>query len=105
MLTVEVGGSSIQAIVFGRLDQGEIVSLAQHQSDPWLLAAPGLVEGNWVRGAHHLGWMDIQASHELQMTSAPLLSMNDMEAAALGEWYLRAEPPGVMLYIGIGTGA
>ena len=105
MLTVEVGGSSTQAIVFERPDQGEIVSLAQHKSDPWLLAAPGLVEGNRIRGAHHLGWMDIQASHELQMTSSPLLSMNDMEAAALGEWSLRAQPPGVLLYIGIGTGA
>lgn len=105
MLTVEVGGSSTQAILFEHPEQGRIVSLDEHQDDPWLLAAPGLVEGNRIRGAHHLGWLNVQASHELRMRSTPLLSMNDIEAAALGEWCLRGQPRGVLLYIGIGTGA
>lgn len=105
MLTVEVGGSSTQAILFESPEQGTIVSLDEHQDDPWLLATPGLVEGNRIRGAHHLGWMDVQASQELEMRFTPLLSMNDIDAAALGEWYLRAQPPGILLYIGIGTGA
>ncbi len=38
------------------------------------------------------------------MTSSPLLSMNDAEAAALGEWWLRGQPQGALLYIRLGTG-
>ncbi len=104
MLTVEVGGSSIQAIQFADSSHGRIVPLHQHRTDRWLLAAPGLVEGNRVRGAHHLGWMDVQASDELGMSSPPLLSMNDAEAAALGEWVLCRQPNETLLYIVMGTG-
>lgn len=104
MLTVEVGGSSIQAIYFASSVAAEVVPLDQHRDDPWLLAAPGLIDGDRVRGAHHLGWQDVRASHELQMSSSPLLSMNDAEAAALGEWWLRGRPQDTSLYIGLGTG-
>jgi predicted NBD/HSP70 family sugar kinase len=104
MLTVEVGGSSTQAIQFEHPAWGTIVPLDGHRTDPWLLAAPGLVEGDRVRGAHHLGWLDVQASRELRMASPPLLSMNDAEAAALGEWWLCGQPQGMVLYIGLGTG-
>ena len=104
MLTVEVGGSSVQAVHFDEFNDGNVVELGQHSTDTWLLAAPGLVEGNRVRGAHHLGWMDIQASEELGMSSKPILSMNDAEASALGEWWLHGEPSGVMLYVVMGTG-
>ena len=91
MLTIEVGGSSTQAIQFERPEGGVIVSVDEHRSEPWLLAAPGLVEGNRIRGAHQLGWMDVQASDVLHMQSPPLLSMNDAEAAALGEWWLSGQ--------------
>jgi len=77
MLTVEVGGSLTQAIQLEHPAWGTTVSLDEHRADPWLLAAPGLVEGNRIRGAHHLGWLDVQASSELRMASHPLLSMND----------------------------
>ncbi len=92
MLTVEVGGSSIQAIHFATPMKGEVVPLAQYHAEPWLLAAPGLVEGDRIRGAHHLGWLDVRASHELLMPAPPLLSMNDAEAATLGEWWLPFGP-------------
>lgn len=104
MLTVEVGGSSIQAVQFDSPTRSQIVELDDHSAHDWLLAAPGLVEGDRVRGAHHLNWMDVQASVELGMSSPPLLSMNDAEASALGEWVLCGEPEGVMLYIVMGTG-
>ncbi len=104
ILTVEVGGSSLQAVRFERPELGTVVPLSEHRSDPWLLAAPGLVEGDRVRGAHHLGWLDVQASRELSMASSPLLSMNDAEAAALGEWWLRGRLSGTLLYVGLGTG-
>lgn len=104
ILAVEVGGSSVQAVRLERPESAEVVSLAEHRDAPWLLAAPGLVEGDRVRGAHHLGWLDVRASHELLMASPPLLSMNDAEAAALGESRLHSRPPGTLLYIGLGTG-
>lgn len=105
MLTVEVGGSSIQAIRFtGSGSEGTFVSLHEYRHEPWLLAAPGLVEGDRVRGAHHLGWMDVHASEQLGMPSPPLLSMNDAEASGLGEWVLFERPAHTMLYIVMGTG-
>ncbi len=104
MLTVEVGGSSIQAVQFDDFGHGRIVKLAHHRADDWLLASPGLVEGDRVRGAHHLNWMDVLASEELGMSGPPLLSLNDAEASALGEWILQGNPGGVMFYIVMGTG-
>jgi len=104
MLTVEVGGSSTQAVHFDNDSTYRIVTLADHHADDWLLASPGLVEGDRVRGAHHLNWMDVRASEELGMSKPPLLSLNDAEASALGEWIVQGEPDGVMFYIVIGTG-
>jgi predicted NBD/HSP70 family sugar kinase len=104
MLAVEVGGSSVQAISFDEADRGSVVSLDEHRHDEWLLAAPGLVEGDRVRGAHHLDWMDVRASEELGMHAPPVLGMNDADAAAFGEWALRGQPPGTLLYISMGTG-
>ena len=91
MLTVEVGGSSVQAAIFDRVRDtyqpatARIVRLADHRADDWLLASPGLVEGDRVRGAHHLGWMDVRPGKELGMSRSPLFSLNDAEASALGE--------------------
>jgi predicted NBD/HSP70 family sugar kinase len=104
ILTVEVGGSSIQAVLFEHRNRGEIVPLEEHRSDRWLLAAPGLVRGDSIQGAHHLGWLNVQASSVLGMSSTPRLSTNDAAAAALGEWCLRGQPDGTWLYIGLGTG-
>lgn len=104
MLVVEVGGSGIQAVWFDDANSGSIVSLDGHRHHQWLLAAPGLVEGDRVRGAHHLDWMDVQPSKELSMHAPPVLSMNDADAAALGEWVLRGQPKETLFYISIGTG-
>ena len=104
MLAVEIGGSSTQAVWLDAPDRGVVVSLDEYRDQPWLLAAPALVEGDRVRGAHHLGWMDIRASRELGMATPPSLSMNDADAAALGEWVLRGQPEGALLYISMRTG-
>ncbi|GAA1572978.1 hypothetical protein GCM10009804_31870 [Kribbella hippodromi] len=104
MLTIEVGGSSSQALLIDSGAPVREVQPAEYRDLPWLVAAPGLVEGDRVRGAHHLGWMDVHISDELGMASPPVLSMNDAEAAAIGEWLLLGRPPGITLYVGIGTG-
>ncbi|MFF0342288.1 ROK family protein [Kribbella sp. NPDC004875] len=104
MLTVEVGGSSVQALLVSEGEPPREVRLEEHRDLPWLVAAPGLVEGDRVRGAHHLGWMDVCISRELGMPSPPALSMNDAEAAGTGEWLLLGQPSGTTVYVGIGTG-
>lgn len=104
MLTIEVGGSSTQAIDWTASRNGVVVSVAEHRDDAWLLAAPGLVEDDRVRGAHHLGWLDVRPSEELGMRTMPQLSMNDAEAAALGEWVLQGRPNDTLLYVSLGTG-
>jgi hypothetical protein len=104
MLAIEVGGSSVQATNFAGDGSYNIVHLEDHRHDDWLLASPGLVEGDRVRGAHHLNWMDVSASEQLGMTKAPLLGMNDAEASALGEWVLQGSPGGTTFYIVMGTG-
>ncbi len=103
MLTIEVGGSSVQATLFEN-NGFRIVPLSEHRDDEWAYAAPGLVDGDRVRGAHHTGWLDVLASEELGMTQPPLLGMNDAEASALGEWVLRGRPAGRMFYVVMGTG-
>lgn len=101
--TVEVGGSSIQycAVV------GGVPSPVAYLGTPdvaWLLAAPGEVDGDRVRGAHHIGWADVVASEELGLGQPPLVSMNDAHAAALGEWDLHGQQSGRWLVVGLGTG-
>lgn len=104
MLVIEVGGSSRQATEV-ELPRARIVELhSVDPAQPWLLASPGQVEGDRVRHAHHIGWTDAIASRELGMGSPPLLSMNDADAAALGEWFLRGQPHEALLYLGLGTG-
>ncbi|ONK10237.1 ROK family protein [Streptomyces sp. MP131-18] len=102
---VEVGGSSVQSSVFA----GGTVEFAEGprpaaDTGPFGLAAPGLVIDGRVQGATQLGWDDVEAWRELGYPHRPDVSMNDADAAALGEWLLRAERPGSLLYAGIGTG-
>ena len=104
VLTIEVGGSSIQTLLIRDDEPPHEVDPNGYRDLPWLVAAPGLVEGDRVRGAHHLGWMDVSISHELGMPAPAALSMNDAEAAATGEWLLLGRPPGMTLYVGTGTG-
>jgi hypothetical protein len=104
MLTIEVGGSSVQATLFDNTDGYRIVPISEHRDDDWAYAAPGLVDGDRVRGAHHTGWMNVLASEELGMARPPLLGMNDAEASALGEWVLHGQPAGLMFHVVMGTG-
>jgi hypothetical protein len=55
MLTIEVGGSSVQATLFDNNNGYRIVPISEHRDDEWAYAAPGLVDGDRVRGAHHTG--------------------------------------------------
>ncbi|UCM90653.1 ROK family protein [Streptomyces marincola] len=103
---VEVGGSAVQSAVLG---EGATVRFADgphamRDTGLYGLASPGLVIDGRVRGATQLGWDDVDAWRELGYQRPPDASMNDAEAAALGEWLLRDERPGSLLYAGIGTG-
>ncbi|WP_193317884.1 MULTISPECIES: ROK family protein [Streptomyces] len=70
----------------------------------YAFTSPGLVIDGRVWGATQVGWDDIDAWRELGYRRRPDVSMNDAEAAALGEWLLREERPNSLLYAGIGTG-
>lgn len=105
VLCIEVGGSSVQAVVVDVDGTARGVELSGcHAADQWLVAAPGLVVGDRVQGAHHLGWLDTSIREQLGMDHPAAMSMNDAEAAAVGEWVALDRPAGLTLYIGIGTG-
>lgn len=108
ILSVEVGGSSTE-YVLGYFDQPMAVSASP--APPQAMAglhtcfvAPGRVTGGRVQGAHQLGWTDVNGWAELGFGGEPELSMNDAEAAALGEWILRDRHAPDLIYVGLGTG-
>jgi predicted NBD/HSP70 family sugar kinase len=104
-LAVEVGGSSVQsAVLTGGTVEFVMGAAPATEATPYGLAAPGLVVDGRVLGAHHLGWMDVEAWRELGYDRRPDVSLNDAEAGAFGEWLLRDGEPDDLLYIGIGTG-
>lgn len=105
LVTVEVGGSSVQSAVFqgGAEPQFFDGLIAAPKGGVWALAAPGLVTDGRVQGAHHLGWHDVQAWEVLGFSRRPVVSMNDAVAAAFGEFVLRGRTDD-FLYVGIGTG-
>ncbi|GAB3923012.1 hypothetical protein GCM10029976_012620 [Kribbella albertanoniae] len=104
-MAVEVGGPSVQTAT---LVDGSVVfvdGVARPETAyRYGLAAPGWVVDGRVRGAHHLGWMDVEAWEELGFPRRPEVSLNDAEAGALGEWLLRVGEPADLLYVVIGTG-
>ncbi|KAB8158876.1 ROK family protein [Streptomyces sp. 3MP-14] len=103
---VEVGGSSVQSTMLGPDGGVQFLDGPQAGADGEVfgLTAPGLVIDGRVWGATQLGWDDVAAWRELGYRRPPDVSMNDAEAAALGEWLLREERPSSLLYAGIGTG-
>ncbi len=105
MHAVEVGGSSVQSAVYagGTVEFTEGPRPAA-DTGPFGLASPGLVIDGRVWGATQRGWDDVEAWRELGYRRRPDVSMNDADAAALGEWLLRDERPGSLLCAGIGTG-
>src|ERR1700759_2687742 len=67
-------------------------------------AAPGLITGGRVRGAHHLGWLNVDGWSALGLPGSPELSMNGAEARVLGEWSIRDRQDPHLVYVGLGTG-
>ncbi|WP_405058502.1 ROK family protein [Kribbella sp. NBC_01505] len=105
LVAVEVGGSSVQTatLIDGTIAFADGV-VQPETTYRYGLAAPGWVVDGRVRGAHHLGWMDVEAWEELGFPRRPEVSLNDAEAGALGEWLLRDGTPMELLYVVIGTG-
>ncbi|MFB6723160.1 ROK family protein [Kribbella sp. NPDC056345] len=105
VVAVEVGGSSVQTatLVDGTVGFADGV-VRPETAYRYGLAAPGWVVDGRVRGAHHLGWMDVEAWEVLGFPQRPEVSLNDAEAGALGEWLLRDGEPAELLYVVIGTG-
>jgi hypothetical protein len=108
ILSVEAGGSGTE-YVLGYFGQPSAVAVSS--SPPpgtaglhTCFAAPGRVTGGRVQGALQLGWMDVNGWAQLGFAGEPGLSMNDAEAAALGEWILRDRQPPDLVYVGLGTG-
>jgi predicted NBD/HSP70 family sugar kinase len=102
---VEIGGGSIQTVLF----EGDHTTLLDgaHQPDGFALAfaVPGVIANGVVRLASNLGWKDTDPVVALQLRGPASLVINDAEAAALGEAALRG-PRGLsrLVYIGVGTG-
>ena len=103
---VEIGGGGVQTVLFNDGDAPFVLDGA-HQPDGAALAfaVPGLVVDGVVREASNLGWRDIDPVVELGLDGPASLVVNDAEAAALGEYALRApHAPERLVYVCIGTG-
>jgi predicted NBD/HSP70 family sugar kinase len=103
---IEVGGSSVQTVIFGTNGSYRLVSGAQRPDGHSLaIAVPGLIADGWVIEASNLGWKDVDPVNALGLDGPVDAVLNDAEAAALGEAWLRGQP-GLrrLVYLGIGTG-
>lgn len=101
---VEVGGSSVETVVFA--PDGTVVRIdgAVRPADTLLaIATPGIVENGRVVAASSLGWLDVDPAEALGLGAGADLVLNDAEAAALGEVALRDDVTDA-LYVCIGTG-
>lgn len=102
---IEVGGGSIQTVIF-RGDDYRIVAGAQQPAGARLaLAVPGLIGEGVVVEASNLGWRNTDPVSALGLQGHASLVLNDGEAAAIGEAALRSEADVERLvFIGLGTG-
>ena len=100
---VELGGGSIQTVVF---DEALVPTFLDGAHDnngaPLLIAVPGIVEGTRVLAASNLDWYDVDPVEELGLQGPARVVANDAAAAALGESVLRGMPD--LAYLGLGTG-
>ncbi|MEX2394602.1 MAG: ROK family protein [Actinomycetota bacterium] len=101
---VEVGGGSIQTVVFDNGTEPRMLEGA-HQPPGAVVAVavPGVISGGVVREASNLGWKDADPIERLGLEGPALVVLNDAEAAALGEAALRSYD-GRLVFIAIGTG-
>jgi predicted NBD/HSP70 family sugar kinase len=101
---VEVGGGSIQTVLF----EGDHVSLLEGAVQPdgfeLAIAVPGVVAGGVVH-ATNLGWRDADPVAVLGLAGPARLVLNDAEAASLGEAVLRGHRGlSELVYLCAGTG-
>jgi predicted NBD/HSP70 family sugar kinase len=103
---IEVGGSSVQTVIFGPGGSYEMLPGAQRPVGHALaIAVPGLIADGWVVEASNLGWRDVDPVEALGLDGPVDAVLNDAEAAALGEAWLRGgEGLKRLVYLGIGTG-
>lgn len=100
---VELGGGSVQTVVFAGSGEVHFRDGAHPDDDaPLLLAVPGIIEGTRVVAASNLGWYDVDPVEALGLRGPALIVANDAEAAALGESVLRDLAD--LAYLGLGTG-
>lgn len=99
---VEVGGGSIQTVVFNGAAPEFLDGAHEVSGVPLLIAVPGLVEGKRVLAASNLGWFNADPVVQLRLGGPAHAVCNDAEAAALGEAALRGVD--ALTYIGLGTG-
>lgn len=103
---VEVGGGSIQTVLFSNGTPARIIDGAhQPASARVAVAVPGLIQEGVVLWASNLGWRDTDPVTHLGLKGPAELVLNDAEAAALGEAVLRgADALSNLVYMCIGTG-
>jgi predicted NBD/HSP70 family sugar kinase len=102
---VEIGGGSIQTVLFANGDQRTLDGAHQPPDALLAIAAPGVIESGLVTYASNLGWRNADPVVELGLTGPALVLLNDAEAAALGEVALRGtDAPQRLVYVGVGTG-
>lgn len=100
---VEVGGGSIQTVLFPRDGTPVFLSGAVPRARaPLLIAVPGLIEDRRVVAASNLGWLDVDPVERLGLIGPARVVCNDGEAAALGESVLRGGED--LAFVGLGTG-
>lgn len=101
---VEVGGSSVETVIFAT--DGTVVRLdgaVRPAGTRLAIATPGIVEHGRVVAASSLGWLDVDPAEQLGIGPSAEAVLNDAEAAALGEVALRSNAPDAV-YVCIGTG-
>jgi predicted NBD/HSP70 family sugar kinase len=103
---VEIGGGSMQTVLFSNGDQPRLLDGAHHPDGSLLaLAVPGLIADGIVVHASNLDWRNVDPVQALGLNGPATVVINDAEAAALGEAALRGtDGLGSLVYICCGTG-
>lgn len=103
---VEIGGGSVQTVLFVDGERPRLIDGARHTSGTQLaIAVPGIVTDGIVVHASNLGWRLTDPVRALELDGPADVVMNDAEAAALGEAALRGtDGLRSLVYLCIGTG-
>ena len=103
---VEIGGGSMQTVLFNNGDQPRLLDGAHHPEGSILgLAVPGLISDGIVVHASNLDWRNVDPVEALGLDGPAAVVLNDAEAAALGEAALRGtDGLGALVYMCAGTG-